>query len=117
MQVPGGTVSLNLFKLYLGRMLGQCDQGSDNDSDALLFYNQSTRIEIGNVLSASPDLGKPGPYIPEFYRDCSAITVGCNSEVHVYKYMLYYTKVIPMHVLHGCVHCVYILILIFVGLY
>ena len=91
MQVPGGAVSLNIFKLYMGRMLGQLDQGSDTDLDqgsdtdssALLDYHHSTWLEVGNVLSASPDLGPPGPYIPKFYRDCSSIKLMPDSEVSV----------------------------------
>ena len=67
---------MNVFKLYLGRILGQCNQRSDTEamkSGPLLLYHHSTRTEIGNVLSTSPDLGPPGPFIPKFYRECSSI--------------------------------------------
>ena len=75
---------MNIFKLYLGRILGQCNQRSDTEamkSGPLLLYYHPTRTVIGNVLSASPDLGPPGPYIPKFYQNCPSIKIVLNSVV------------------------------------
>ena len=89
MQKLRGTLSISVFKFYLGRILGQCNPPSDADaanSGSLLpdLYHQSTRSEIGNVLSASPDLGSPGPYIPKFYQDCQVLDFEASVEVGSY---------------------------------
>ena len=70
---------MNVFKLYLSRMLCQRYQGSSTvivRSSPLLPLHLPTRTEIANVLSTSSDLGSPGPYIPNFYRSDSSIILG-----------------------------------------
>ena len=62
-----------MFKLYLGKILGQIDPHSTStDSGPLQLYHQFSRNEIGVVLTKKEDLGPPGPFIPIFYmyKDC-----------------------------------------------
>ena len=63
-----------MFKLYLGRILGSCDQHNDVAalSGPLQLYHHNPRSQIGRVLMAAPDLGSPAPYIPTFYQDTTA---------------------------------------------
>lgn len=83
-------MSMNVFKLYLGKILGQCDTRLDHtslDSGPLQLYNQSPRSEIGRVLVSDTELGPPGPFIPKFYRECSFIKMDPNIEVSVKSYI------------------------------
>ena len=67
-QFPEGVVGINVFKLYLGRILGQVDvRSSSVNSGPLQLYNQFSRNEIGVVLTTKTEIGPPGPYIPMFY--------------------------------------------------
>ena len=73
---------MNVFKLYLSRMLCQRNQGSSTatvHSCPLLSLHLPTRSEVTNVLSTNPELGSPGPYIPKFYRDELSGTLGSVS--------------------------------------
>ena len=73
-----------VFKLYLGRILGSCDQHVDEVatlSGPLLLYHHQPRSQVGRVLMATPDLGPPAPYIPTYYQECSPIQPKANSEV------------------------------------
>ena len=78
---------MHVFKLYLGRILGTCDQFCDDLaflSGPLLLYYQQPRQLVGNVLMATPDLGPPAPYIPIFYQEHSTITPKANQvSVHL----------------------------------
>ena len=71
LQVSQGAVSISVFKLYLGRILGSCDQRNEQAalSGPLLLYHHQPRSQIGRVLMAAPDLGPPAPYIPTFYQE------------------------------------------------
>ncbi len=82
-QIPDGVTSMNIFKLYLGQILGQCDSRSDSttDSGPLQLYYQHPRSEIGAVLTSRPELGPPGPFIPKFYKECTFINVKSSTEV------------------------------------
>ncbi len=82
--MPDCVASMNIFKLYLGQILGQqCDSRSDSiaDSGPLQLYHQHPRSEIGTVLTSRPELGLPGPFIPKFYKECTFINVNSNTEV------------------------------------
>ena len=75
-QEPVGAISLSLFKLYLGRILGSIPEDLElNEEEALefgplLLYRKGPRLQIANILSAlSSKLGEPGPYIPVFYKE------------------------------------------------
>ena len=73
-----------VFKLYLGRILGTCDQRVDDIaalSGPLLLYHYQPRHQVGSVLMATPDLGPPTPYIPTFYQECAPIMPRANQEV------------------------------------
>ena len=72
-QVPEGAISMYVFKLYLSRILGVCEQHSDHDSTEsgpLSLHRAQPRLQVGRVLMENLDLGKPGPYIPKFYQEC-----------------------------------------------
>ena len=70
-----GVTSMNIFKLYLGQILGQRDSRLDStaNSDPLQLYHQYPRSEIGAVLISHPELRPPGPFIPTFYKECTFI--------------------------------------------
>ncbi len=78
--MPDGVTSMNIFKLHLGQILGQCDPSSD--SGPLQLYHQHPRSEIGAVLTSRPELeSSPGPFIPKFYKECTFIDVKSSTEV------------------------------------
>ena len=75
-QEPVGAISLSLFKLYLGRILGSIPNDLEVNEEAalkfgpLLLYRKGPRLQIAKVLlEISSKLGKPGPYIPVFYKE------------------------------------------------
>ena len=72
-----------MFKLYLGRILGPCDQCVDKVvlSAPLQLHFKQQRFQVGMVLMATADLGSPAPYIPAFYQQCSFIALKANHEV------------------------------------
>ena len=73
-----------VFKLYLGRILGPCDQRVDKVdtlSAPVLLHFKQPRAWIDKVLMATPDLGSPAPYIPVFYQQCSSIAPRANHKV------------------------------------
>lgn len=92
---------MNVFKLYLARVLGSNDSNTEeagplqlynpvvstvshtlkNAVHNYLFFTHQPRSQIGEVLAARRDLGSPAPYIPSFYQDCRPIIPGVNSEV------------------------------------
>ena len=83
LQVPRGAITMCVFKLYMGHILGSCDQ-SDAEaalSGPLLLYHHQPRSEVGRVLITTPDLGSPAHYIPTFYQECSFIIPTANHEV------------------------------------
>ena len=63
------------FKLYLSRILGECDYHNEDviKFGPLLLHQCKPRLLVGQVLMKKP-LGEPGPYIPTFYQECSSIT-------------------------------------------
>ena len=74
-----------MFKLYLERILGSCDQHTETLSGPLMLYHHKPRSQVGNVLMATPDLGSPGPYIPTFYQKSSSISkASCEVSVYVW---------------------------------
>ena len=85
-QVPHGAISLNMFKLYLGRILGTCPKDYSDEaakSGPLVLYQHEPRTAVARILVSTPDLGKAGPYIPVFYQECPPIRPGPNSDVSV----------------------------------
>ena len=92
LQAPLGTINMCVFKLYLGHILGTCDQREKVAalSGPLQLYRHQPRSQVGRVLMATPDLGSPAPYIPTFYQECSSIIPRANHEVSVYKWEGYY---------------------------
>ena len=70
-----GAVSIGIFKMYLSRVLGEFNhQGNKQIGfQPLRLYECQSRLQVGSVLMRKPLLGKPGPYIPTFYQECSAI--------------------------------------------
>ena len=85
LQISQGAISICVFKLYLGHILGLCDQQSNVAalSGPLMLYHHQPRSQIGRVLMATPDLGPPAPYIPTFYQQCSSIHITANHKVGV----------------------------------
>ncbi len=81
--MPDGVTSMNIFKLYLGQILGQCDSRSDSTADngPLQLYHQHPRSEIGAVLTSRSELESPGQFIPKFYKECTFINVKACTEV------------------------------------
>lgn len=59
LQVPQGAISMCVFKLYLGRMLGTCNQRSENASlsGPLLLYQHLVSscllIDLGTPMEMS----------------------------------------------------------------
>ena len=91
-QVPHGAISQNVFKLYLARILGTCPKDYSEEatkSGPLELYQHHYRTAIGRVLTSTPGLGRPGPYIPVFYQECPPIKVGPSSDVSSYAITLY----------------------------
>ncbi len=77
-------MSMNIFKLYLGKILGQYEPREGGaDSGPLQLYRQHPRQEVGLVLTSDRKLGPPGPFIPRFYKECSFIQVNPDIEVCV----------------------------------
>ena len=76
---------MNVFKLFLGHILGSCDQYGEVAalSGPLQLYHHQPRSQVGSVLMATPDLGSPAPYIPTFYQEYSSIVPATNHEVGV----------------------------------
>ena len=64
------------FKLYLSRILGECDRHNEDvtKTGPLLLHQHRPRLLVGQVLMNRSQLGEPGPYIPTFYQECSSIT-------------------------------------------
>ena len=84
LQIPLEAITMCVFKLYLGRILGPRDQCVDKAasfSAPLLLHLNQPRSQVVKVLMATPDLGSPAPYIPTFYQECSSITPRANHEV------------------------------------
>ena len=76
---------MSIFKLYLGRILGSCDQQDESAllSGPLQLYDHKPRSQIGSVLMAASDLGSPAPYIPTFYQECCFIGTTADHKVGV----------------------------------
>ena len=72
-----------VFKYYLGRILGLCDQNNDL-SGPLLLYCHQPRSQVGSVLMTNPALGPPAPYIPKFYQKCSSSQCMQQPLAHLY---------------------------------
>ena len=77
------SISICVFKLYLGRILMSCDQHDEvaTFSTPLRLYHHKPRSQVGHVLMATPDLGSPAPYIPTFYQESPSITPKANHKV------------------------------------
>ena len=88
LQISQGAVSISVFKLYLGRILGSCDQHNEQAglSGPLMLYHHQPRSQIGRVLMAAPDLGSPAPYIPTFYQEYATTA---NHTVRAYKILFF----------------------------
>ena len=84
-QEPDVAVSMNLFKLYLGRVLGSIPEGMSEEalqSGPLQLYKHGPRLQIAKILlAASSELGKPGPYIPIFYKESPFLKINQSSTV------------------------------------
>ena len=77
------SISNCMFKLYLGHILGLCDERDEVAalSGPLKLYHHKPRSQVGRVLMATPDLGSPAPYIPTFYQETSSIAPKANHKV------------------------------------
>ena len=77
------SIGICVFKLYLGHILGSCDQRDEVAalSGPLQLYHHTPRSQVGHVLIATPSLGSPAPYIPTFYQENSSITPKANHKV------------------------------------
>ena len=71
---------INIFKFYLGKILGQRDSSEDTDLNPLQLYQQFPREKIGIELTKT-ELDEPKPYIPKVYSGCNFIKVNPSSEV------------------------------------
>ena len=75
---------MSVFKLFLGHILGSCDQNDEAAlSGPLQLYHYQPRSQVGRVLMTTPDLGFPAPYIPTFYKKCLSTAFTANHEVGV----------------------------------
>ena len=83
MQVPKGAISMCTFKLYLSRILGECDRRNEDieKSGPLILHQHQPRLQVGRTLMRSSELGNPGPYIPTFYQECPCIAPDQSSLV------------------------------------
>ena len=75
-----------MFKLYLARILGTCPKDYSDEvtkSGPLELYQHKPRTALGSVLTSTPGLGSPGPYIPVFYQEFPPIKPGPSSDVSV----------------------------------
>ena len=73
-----------MFKLYLARILGTCPKDYSDEatkSGPLELYQHKPRTALGSVLTSTPGLGSPGPYIPVFYQESPPIKPGPSSDV------------------------------------
>lgn len=62
-------MKMNLFKYYLGHILGNYEEEkSRQELCPLSLHRQQFRNLIGEILMQPADLGSPGPYIPLFYQ-------------------------------------------------
>ena len=89
-QLPQEAISMSVFKLYLGHILGSCEQCVDKVaalSGPLQLYHHQPRSQVGCTLMATPHLGLPAPYIPTFYLRCPSITLRANHKVSVYVHV------------------------------
>ena len=70
-----------VFKLYLSRLLGQCDHHNEDSFQCgpLALYKYQPRFQVGKMLMKDPNLGEPAPYIPTFYQECPSIKPEKNS--------------------------------------
>ena len=75
LQISEGAISMCMFKLYLSRILGQCDHQNKDamQSGPLALHKHQPRLQVGMVLMKAPKLGKAAPYIPTFYQACPPI--------------------------------------------
>lgn len=81
-----GVISIGIFKMYLSRVLGEFNHQGNKQigSQPLRLYECQSRLQVGSVLMRKTLLGKPGPYIPTFYQECSAI---CPNEASLGRRM------------------------------
>ena len=73
-------------KLYLNRILGR-PQGGDVGSAAhgrLQLFKPTVRTLVGKVLSSSPELGTPGPYIPLHLKACTFSNISKVRQVSIH---------------------------------
>ena len=70
-----------MFKLYLSRILGQCDRQNEDamQSGPLALHKHQPRLQVGLVLMEGSQLGEPATYIPTFYQECPPIKPEENS--------------------------------------
>ena len=75
-QVPKGAISMCTFKMYLSRLLGECDRQHEDPvrCGPLLLHQYLPRLQVGQILTNKPSLGEPGPYMPTFYQECVAVS-------------------------------------------
>ena len=86
--MPHGAISLHMFKLYLARILGTCPKDYSDEatkSGPLELYQHKPRTALGSVLTSTPGLGSPGPYIPVFYQESPPIKPGPSSDVSMVR--------------------------------
>ena len=66
-----------IFKLYLSRILGECDRSNEDISKSgpLILHQYQPRLQVGLALMNNRQLGGSGPYLPTFYQECPSITL------------------------------------------
>lgn len=75
-----------MFKLYLGRILGECPKAVEVDAakcDPLGLYNHEPRSAIGGILASAQEVGVAGPYIPVFYQECPSLKIKASTDVSI----------------------------------
>ena len=74
-QIPKDAISMCTFKMYLSRLLGECDRQNEDPARCgpLLLHQYHPRLQVGQALVKKASVGSSGPYIPTFYQESPAI--------------------------------------------
>ncbi|CAI8009278.1 hypothetical protein GBAR_LOCUS6260 [Geodia barretti] len=69
--IPKDAISMCTFKMYLSRLLGECDRQNEDPARCgpLLLHQYHPRLQVGQALVKKASVGSSGPYIPTFYQE------------------------------------------------
>ena len=72
-------MSICRFKMYLSRLLGEYQKGTEDERCNPLMLHDSVRQVVGSIIMSKHDLGDPASYIPTFYQMCKSIKLRSES--------------------------------------